>query len=185
MAALGAASGGCGGAAVLLFNQTASLGGSTVGDRGTVTVLLVNKTPYRAAFTLGTYDQTDRRSEPSFQSFGIGAADTSLEGDATTTVTLDCGRVAAIGSPALMDFIHQNIDEPGLADSGDIEGIEFFEQEEGGDEFTSRGFAPPLERLLGADFNCGSLLILTFDFDDVGAQPFLVDFAVVPARDTR
>jgi hypothetical protein len=38
-----------------LFN-TASLGGTTPGRRGNISVKFVNNTPYRAVFTFGTYD---------------------------------------------------------------------------------------------------------------------------------
>ncbi len=45
---------GCFGGAEVLFNQTASLGGGSVGARGDVQVLVINNTPFKAAFVTGT-----------------------------------------------------------------------------------------------------------------------------------
>ena len=38
---------------------------------------------------------------------------------------------------------------------------------------------------LGVDFACNSELIIRLEKDDVGANPFRIDFEVIPASDDR
>jgi hypothetical protein len=47
------------------------------------------------------------------------------------------------------------------------------------------GTAPPFEAMLGVDFPCNSLVIIRFEIDDVGPDPYRIDFQVIPSESTR
>jgi hypothetical protein len=53
------------------------------------------------------------------------------------------------------------------------------------DSLRKVGAAPPFEALLGIDFPCDALLIIRFEFDDLTADTFRVDFEFVPSGSTR
>jgi len=177
-------SGGCYNLAELYYNQTASLGGDTVGGRGAVGVVFINNTPYRAVFTAGSYDQTDQFAVPDFEQFGLVDDEFPLEGESQTAVLeFRCARVFGVGSSNLHLLMEQNLQDVELIESARIEGVEFF-AEEGGTQ-VSQGLAPPLEVLLGTDFPCEGLLIFRLELDDVGDSPFRVDYQVVASESTR
>ncbi|MFQ5590430.1 MAG: hypothetical protein ACE5HE_04625 [Phycisphaerae bacterium] len=119
-----------------LANQTATLGGDTAGDRGTVTVLFINNTPHRAVFTYGTYDQTDPSYVPDFAQFRLDRG-TTLDAGAASSIagvnddaSLRCARVFSIGSSALLQLIQDNLTQDALDDVDEeamLDGVEFFE----------------------------------------------------------
>ena len=180
---------GCGEAFV---NLTASLGGDTAGERGTIRVLFINNTPHHAVFTFGSYDQTDQFSQPGFEQFGLSEFGATLEGDSSSEIiSIECARVFSIGGPDLLTLIEQNLSEAALDEDASVEGVEFFsipsddaEGDDSGDPI-SEGSAPPFEALLGVDFPCSALLIIRFEFDDLGPDPFRVDFELIPSESTR
>ena len=179
-------------------NWTASLGGNTAGQRGSVRVLFLNETPHRAVFTFGTFDPADQESRPDVEQFGPTDDDPTLDAEATSDiVTLTCGRVVAIGSPQLLDFIAENLSDADLIDEALVEGISFIDPADDSDadtdgsvddasgSATTAGSALPFEALLGVDFPCESLLILRLEINDPGPAPFRVDFEVIPSASTR
>lgn len=169
-------------------NRFASLGGGTAGERGEVQVLFINNTPYRAVFTLGTYDQTDPSHEPDFGQFTNDADDLTLEGGESSPVgALDCARVFSIGGRRLLALIEENLPDAELRPEATIEGVEFFQVAESGEagDPMSQGKAPPLEALLGVDFPCGALLIVRLEINDAGPDPFRVDFELIASREGR
>ncbi len=178
---------GCLGGTEIFFNQTASLGGSTVGARGTVQVLVINNTPFKAAFVTGTYDQTDIDSAPAFQAFGLDAADANLDGNEDNLTSMQCGRVFSVGSAGFLAALDNNAGLDALPEDARDEGVRFFSENlvDGVTEFVNEGFAPPIERLLGTDYDCNSLLICYLEFDDVGTDRFRIEFGVIPAESTR
>jgi hypothetical protein len=145
-------------------NLTASLGGDRAGERGTVRVLFIGLSEFGAI----------------------------LEGDSSSqTISIECARVFSIGAPRLLALIEQNLSEAALDDDAFVEGIEFFsipsddaDGDESGDP-VNEGGAPPFEALLGVDFPCNSLLIIRFEFDDLGPDPFRVDFELTPSESPR
>jgi len=199
---------GCGNLSVIegFLNQTADFGSSDVGpvagasvtsgNRGTVRVVIENNTPFRAVFTIGAFDNTDARSTPAFFQFSPDSqfiapnAPQTIEGNANSGVfELPCARVFSIGSRTLIDLIARNpgpqpdaIDEAALVD-----GVGFSDVPLGdtNDASPDQGFARGFEALLGVDFNCGSLLYITFEFNDVGPDAFRVTESVIPSQTTR
>ena len=59
------------------------MGGRTAGGRGTVQIVVINNTPYRAVFTVGLYDQTDPGFAPAFEQFGHQEVGRMLEAGGT------------------------------------------------------------------------------------------------------
>jgi hypothetical protein len=169
-------------------NRTASLGGDIAGSRGKVQIVFINNTLYRAAFTFGTYDQTDPSSKPNFHQFSNDPAGLVLEGGKTSLIgPLDCARVFSIGGPRMLALIHKNLPDATVAQEAMIESVEFFSVlgDGSGAAPVSQGKAPPFEALLGVDFPCNALLIVHYEIDDLGPSPFRVDFELIPSRSTR
>jgi hypothetical protein len=173
-------------------NLSASLGGGRAGGRGDVGVLFINNTPHRAVFTFGSYDQTDQFSKPDFKQLGLDDPGVTLDRNSSSTIlSIECARVFSIGSPSLLRLIEENLPDVTLDDDAFLEGVEFFSvpPEDGDGEDTaepvSEGVAPPFEALLGVDFPCNALLIIRFEFDDLGPDPFRTDFELIPSESSR
>ena len=181
------------GCAIPPANLTASFGGSTAGSRGSVRVLFINNTPQRAVFTYGTYDQTDQFSQPDFRQFGLNSTDSNLDGDSESSIDpingqspLICARVFSIGSPDLLGLIDENLSGATVVDNALLNGVAFFDVgDDGNAEAGGVGFAPPFEALLDVDFPCAALLIIRFEVNDVGPDPFRIDFELIPSDSTR
>jgi hypothetical protein len=167
-------------------NLTASFGGSVAGRRGEIQVLFINNTPWRAVFTVGTYDQTDTGDQPDFSQFGNDTeGGLVLEGGESSPIgSLDCARVFSIGGPRLLALIEENLPDAELLPEAGIEGVEFFTINTDGEADPAReGTAPPFEALLGVDFPCNALLIVRFEEDATGS--FRVDFELIPSESER
>ena len=167
-------------------NQTASLGGEQAGASGNIQVTFINKTPYRAIFTYGTYNNTDQFAEPVADQYVLAPGRNTLEGNVVADFrALPCNRVFSIGDGELLRLIDENIEDSGLAPEALIEGIAFSSAAFGEEDsnVATEGFAPPVRALLGVDFPCGSLIIIRFEIADVGDAPFRADFEIIPPRD--
>jgi hypothetical protein len=177
----------CDNATVIWWNQTASLGGESAGRRGLFQVLIINNTPFSAAFTIGVYDPIDRNSAPSTLQFGP-ELDLSLPGNTSSDIfDVACARTLSIGGAEMLEFMRRNLDEEAFeaADNTSlIEGVEFFAEQEDG-ELSSAGFADGRDLLLGVDFLCNSLVIIRLEFSDVGEKSFRVDYDVILSETTR
>ncbi len=171
-----------------LLNQTASFGGDTAGQRGQFNYVIINNTPYRAIFTAGAYDDLDQKTQPQFQQFGNDPNGNRLEGNATSPViTPNCARVFAVGTAQLVTVIKDNAAQDNVDRDSLIEEVYFSSGEVGTPEGAepTEGIAPSFEARLGVDFPCNSLLILRLEPDDVGPNPFRIDFEVIPSSDDR
>jgi len=83
----------------------------------------VNDSPQAAVFTVGTFDQTDRRSDPDVLQVGVGEGDPRLDPNSESTeVQVQCGRTLSIGSRSLLDFIAANADQDDLLADSLVEG---------------------------------------------------------------
>jgi len=172
----------CGGCGADFANLTASLGGSRAGARGSVRAVFINNTPHRAAFTFGTYDQTDPDFIPDAAQFGL--EEVMLAGDEASDIgTLECARVFSVGGRRLLALIERNIEDAEVEQAAFVEGVAFYESQ--GESPDLVGMAPPFEALLGVDFPCAALLIVRLEVDDQGPAPFRVDFELIPSGSTR
>ncbi|MEK6677503.1 MAG: hypothetical protein AABZ47_17855 [Planctomycetota bacterium] len=173
-----------------LANQTASLGGNSAGGRGSIRVAFINNTSFRTLFTTGMYDSNDQDTQPDFMQFGGENSELTLnENESSDVLELGCARVFAMGSPNLLRAIRDNLPQDASDPSALVSGVQFFEPPaEGTDESVSgvlSGVALPFEALLGVDFPCNALLIIRFETDDVGTNPFRIDFELVPSESDR
>jgi len=172
----------------VLLNQTASLGGETAGLRGTVRVVFINNTPFRAIFTAGTYDQTDKSTQPDFVQFAADPQVGLLEGDdQSRALELRCARVFSVGGDELLALIRCNLPDADLDEDASIEGVAFSDAKLDDDDAgqATEGKAAPLVVKIGADFPCNALLIVRLEFNDLGPEPFLVDFSFIPSEEDR
>jgi hypothetical protein len=122
------------------FNNTTSLGGATPGSRGSVTVLFDNRTPYRAVFTYGIFDQQDRAflfnqdqvTNRQLGQFVLNPDTTNplqeaLVGNTSSTpVALICGRTLAVGTQRLTEVIQISRLQVGLDEQALTPGIAFW-----------------------------------------------------------
>ena len=170
-----------------LSNRTASFGGDIAGQRGQFRYVVINNTPYRAIFTAGAYDDLDQNTRPQSGnstdgSFGLTLEENFADGSISDTFTPNCARVFAVGTPSLLGLIEDNLADAAVDPDALIEGVLFFtgdlDSEEGAHVV---GEAPPMEKRLGVDFVCSSFLIIRLEIDDVGPDPFRVDFECIPA----
>lgn len=178
--------GGC--AAGGWLDGAASLGGDTVGERGTVRVLFINNTPHRAIFTAGVYDPSDQDTNPEFVQFAANASGSILEGNSSSAILeLPCARAISIGTRGLLDLVEANNDAADLEAAALIEGVGFSSAAigEDGDDEPDQGVAAARAFFIGSDFPCNALLIVRFEFNDLGPEPFLIDFSYIPSESTR
>lgn len=194
----------CPGCSIETFlNQIASFGpdgalagaGAPIGSggRAAIQVIIENNTPFRAVFTYGVFDNTDEVSTPVFLQFSPDSqlvapnSSATLEANSNSgVVVLPCARVFSVGSRSLLNLIENNsgalaplIDEAGL-----IDGVGFAGEGVNTDFAAdpNEGFASGFEAFLGVDFNCGSLLLVSLEFNEIGDDRFRVDMQVLPAR---
>jgi len=166
------------------FNNTTSLGGDVPGGRGNVQVSFINNTPYRAIFTVGTYDPLSLDVGPFVGQFTAGPDPTRrLEGNSSSPInTLVCGRALALGDSQLIELVRgedelmATMDEAAL-----ITGIAFSDKPlgEDGDDQPTAGLADPMTTLQGSQFQCESLLIYTFEVDANEPDGFRIDLDVI------
>lgn len=122
------------------FNNTTTLGGDTPGSRGAITVLFDNRTPYRAVFTYGIFDQQDRAFlfnpnqavNRQLGQFVLNPDPTNVLQEAlvgntsSTPVSLICGRTLAVGTQRLTEVIQISRLDVGLDDQALQPGISFW-----------------------------------------------------------
>ncbi len=183
-AVLGTASG-CGD---VLSGLSASLGGDRAGERGRIRVLFINNTPHRAVFTTGTYDPLDEFATPTFSQFGFEGDELTLPGDTESLIgAFPCARIFSLGSSGLFTLLEANDPDAELIPEASQEGVTFFaegEAEAEGDP-VAEGTISAFEARLGSDFPCGALLIIRFEINDIGEEPFRIGFEIVPSESPR
>jgi len=170
----------------VLSGLTASLGGETAGGRGDVRVLFINNTPHRAVFTAGTYDPLDEFAAPAFSQFGLEGDELTLPGDSESAIgAFPCARILSIGGSRLFTLIHANEPDAELIVEASQDGVTFLAEGETEGGPISQGTIPAFEARLGSDFPCQAFLIIRFEINDVGDEPFRVDFEMIPSESPR
>jgi len=167
---------------------TASLGGDTAGQRGNVQVVFINNTPYRATFTFGAYDNLDRNTAPALQQFSSETDTRTLEGDSETEpITVQCHRIFSIGGEGLIARVQENLAEDAFEEAALVPGV-YFSSLAAGEEFAdlpNEGVAAAHDAFIGADFDCGSLIVYRLEFSDAGEEEFEIQMSVIPSESTR
>jgi hypothetical protein len=166
------------------FNNTASLGGNSPGDRSDIAVAFINNTPFRAIFTFGTYDPLNPDFEPQFRQFFVDPdADNRLEGNSESDVfTFDCGRAMSIGHEQMIARIHDAglNNEEGVDATALQPGIAFSDRPLDDPDAASAtaGRDGGVLTLQGAEYQCDSLLVYTFEVDATQPDGFRIDLTV-------
>ncbi len=146
--------------------------------QGDINVQFINETSYNATFTFGTYDAWDRTpGAVTLQQYRV------VDGEATDVVTVTCRRNFAIGTEG---FVQRVVDTDGNDDPGFQE--EWFDTTVHFSNASSDvvagalptvGTAEGLELLLGIDFSCNDLIIITFVEDAQADGGFRIDYEVI------
>ncbi len=165
------------------FNNTTSLGGDVPGGRSNINVQFINKTPFRAIFTFGTYDPQNPDFQPQFLQFFVDADPSNrLEGNSTSQViTFTCGRALSVGGDRLITIIDEK-ELGGAANQAALQpGIAFSDKpldDPDADQPTA-GRAIGIVTLQGAEYQCDSLLVYTFEVDSTVPGGFQIGLDVI------
>jgi hypothetical protein len=169
------------GAAIVVATLTAGCTGELVANlieerSGEITVVVINNTPYRAAFTLGGYDalQRDPLGEVDLQQQRLE------ENTSTSPLTLSCSRNTAMGTEALVQrVIDTKADEADDFDADAFAAVIRFSSAPADSDaaaLPTAGTAEGVEVRLGVDYACGDQLIFTLIQDAAAPGGFRVDF---------
>jgi hypothetical protein len=147
---------------------------------GQITVVIINNTPYRAAFSLGSYDALDR--DPPGP---IDFIQRRIEGNTTSALlTLECRRNVAIGTAEMIARAIDNglHEEEGADLDAFVPEVNFSSAPADSAAAASPtvGIAEGREVRLGVDFGCGDELIFTLLEDAAAAGGFRVEFDLLP-----
>ena len=145
---------------------------------GDVAFTFINDTPYRAAFSFGTYNDLDRSPG------AVNLQQLRLEAHTTSElVVVPCARNAAIGTEGFVTrVLATDADDTPEFDADAFHewvGFSSFPTGSTGAGLADAGYAEGLEVLLGVDFSCGDQLIFTFVEDGTAPGGFRIDFAVL------
>ncbi len=167
------------------LNLTTPLGSGAIGVRDTTNVTVFNRTPYRAIFTFGFYNQTDQNSVPVFVTVADGTdGSLVLEGNSQlATQTFNCDRTLAIGSPEfIVKIFSEDLDE-GANQNALNPGVGFSSAPIGDPLGTlpTEGSAEGINILQGAEFPCDSEVLIFLEEDASTASGFRIAFQVVTA----
>ena len=156
----------------LLQNLTAALDGSVV-------VVFVNDTPYRASFSYGTFNDLER-DPPGGMDFRQDRLAAGLTGE---RISLQCGHTLAIGTEKLLRrVIDTNIDQSGPFDKEAFSlTVNFSDAPTDSDlaAVATVGTAAGVMKLAGVDFSCGDELVFTFREDPDAAGGFRIDLQII------
>lgn len=157
-----------------LANQTAPI-------NGTIEIVFINDTPYRASFTYGIFDALDRTAPGD-----VAMSQTRIEaGQNETPAPVFCTRSFAIGTS---EFINRALQANADKDAGAAFDPDAFSTKV---HFSSApadsplaavpivGTAQGVEKLAGVDYNCLDRLIFTFRQDPDAAGGFRIDYQVI------
>ena len=170
LAACTALSGGC------LADFVANL---TEERSGNVTVIIINNTPYRAAFSFGSYDALDR-----FPAGPVTLEQQRVERyTQTAPIRITCARNTAVGTE---EFIQRSIDvdaddTPGFDPDAFNAVVNFSSApaDSDGAALPTVGTAEGLEVRLGVDYACEDQLVFTFVEDATATGGFRIDFSLL------
>lgn len=166
-------------------NLTAPLGDGPVGSRGNITATFVNNTPYRAIFTVATFNHFDQNSIPhNPQQFANGQNGTQdLEGNtAVGPITFQCDRALSIGGIQMLERLTDSTEDLTTLNEDALMPGAGFSAAAVGDALgtlPTEGTAEPVDILQGAEFQCESLIVVTFSEDANAPGGFSISYDVI------
>jgi hypothetical protein len=148
---------------------------------GSVSLIIINNTPYRASFTLGGYDAWVLNPPGE-----VEIKQLALEANLTENgVTLECARNVAIGTDAMAERIVLTEQNLGSTFNQDLfsANVNFSSAPADSDaaNLPTEGTAAGLEVRLGVDFACTDQLIFTFEENEtpVNGHRFRIDYELL------
>ncbi len=165
------------------INNTVSLGGTTPGGRGSISVTIVNNTQYFASMTFGAYDPLNDDLEPSYDQIFADAdhPDERLEpGTTSETITFTCARAVSLGDRGLIQAIQER--DPDAENLTLTEGITLSDKlldTDGVQQFTLNGVDNQIQ-LNGINYQCGSEIIFSLETDASQPNGVRIDVEIVP-----
>lgn len=146
---------------------------------GSISVLIINDTPYRAAFSFGSYDALNRNPPGA-----IDFVQSRVEAHTSPApFTLDCRRDVAIGTD---DFVQRAIDtnehEADGFDADAFGAVVNFSSAPADDAaaaLPTAGTAEGIEVRLGVDYACADQLIFTFVEDAEANGGFRIEYSLL------
>lgn len=166
-------------------NLTSPLGEGQVGSRGNVTVTFVNNTAFRAIFTVATFnhfDQTSTPNEPLQFADGTDGTNELVGNTAFGPFTFQCDRALSIGGIQMLERLTDTTDDLSTLNEDALATGVGFSAAAVGDALATlptEGTAQPLDVLQGAEFQCESLIIITFEQDPNAPGGFRIDHEVI------
>lgn len=146
---------------------------------GRISVIIINNTPYRASFTLGSYNALALNpvTAPDLEQRRVEALTTSA------TITLDCARNVAIGTTELVERVIETEGHlaAGFDDDAFSEFVNFSSApiDDEAAALPTVGTADGIEVRLGVNFACGDQLIFAFEQDETASGGFRIDYSVL------
>ena len=146
--------------------------------QGTIAVVFINNTPFRASFSYGLWDAWDKTPGQAT------LRQLRLEGNTSTAATtLSCQRNFAIGTQDFVDRVIETKGDQTTTFDPDAFGtvVNFSSAPAASDAaaLPTEGTALGVEKLLGVDYSCADGLIFTFVQDPDAAGGFRIDFEVI------
>lgn len=158
----------------LIMNQTEERSGD-------ITVVFINQTRYRAAFSYGTYDSLDRNPPGAvvFRQLRLEAQTTAAP------VTLACRRDFAIGTQEFYDrAVATRAVDVATFDPDAFDVVVHFSDAPADSDLAAAptvGTSSGLRKLLGVNYRCGDQLLITFVEDPDATGGFRIEYGLVPA----
>lgn len=152
-------------------------------EDGTVAVIIINNTPYRAAFIIAGYDAfvLNPPGEAQYQQLTVEGMQTE------SAISLDCARNVAIGTQALIERMTLAEQNQGTDFDPDLFSANVYFSSAPADSnaanLPTEGTAAGIEVKLGVDFGCSDQLIFTFEENEtlVNGHRFRIDYELLHA----
>jgi len=151
---------------------------------GSVTVVFINNTAYRASFTFGSFDDLDR----DFANTQVDFQQRRLEAHSSTPpISLNCQRDFAVATQKLVDrLVAINADQQSGFDRDAFAAtVSFSDAPTDSDAaaLPTVGTAEGIILRLGNDYSCEDQLLITFEQDATSPGGFRIDVAVLIDRE--
>lgn len=149
---------------------------------GTLELIFINTTRFRASFTFGSYDALDKTPGAAVvQQLRVEAQSTSAP------QSVACRRNAVVGTTELIRrAVDADFEDDDAFDADAFVEVVNFSSAPADDPAAGQpteGFARGINRLLGVDFDCRDRLFFTFVEDPDSPGGFRIDFSEIPNDD--
>ena len=149
---------------------------------GNINLTFVNNTDARVIFSMATWNPYDR----SFP-FEADFAQPAIEPASTTSTTLTCARVFAIGTQDLRDWINETTepDQASFQEERLTVEVQFrlVDDELSADAAPLLGTATGFELAVGNDFSCSDTIVISFYEDPAQPGGYRIDYQVIREAD--